>query len=72
MIFLADFRAWGHFWYLTPFHNGVLLVDGKQNRCYTEPFIARQAETQEKVLCKQFYCYYYQYLYRICPLNMMI
>lgn len=32
MIFLADFRAWGHLRYLTPFHNDVLLVDGKQNR----------------------------------------
>ena len=46
MIFLADFRAWRHLWYLTPFHNDVLLVDGKQN----ESFIARQPEAQEKVL----------------------
>ena len=49
MIFLADFRAWGHLRYLTPFHNDVLLVDGKQNHFYTESFIARQPETQGKV-----------------------
>ena len=49
MIFLADFRAWGHLRYLTPFHNDVLLVDGKQNHFYTESFIDRQPETLGKV-----------------------
>ena len=49
MIFLADFRAWGHLRYLTPFHNDVLLVDGKQNHFYIESLIARQPETQGKV-----------------------
>ena len=49
MIFLADFRAWGHLRYLTPFHNDVLLVDGKQNHFYIESLIARQRETQGKV-----------------------
>lgn len=48
MTFLADFRAWGHLWYLTPFHNDVLLVDGKQNRFYTESFIARQPGNSRK------------------------
>lgn len=69
MIFLADFRAWGHLWYLTPFHNDVLLVDGKQSRFYTESFIAIQPETQEKKLCNQLYGYYYLYLCRICPFS---
>ena len=64
MIFLADFRAWGHLWYLTPFHNDVLLVDGKQNRFYIKSFIAIQPETQERYWqCKQLYGYYYLYAY---------